>query len=371
MADSVNVAVSHWQQHGAPFGLNEPLFRTWGVPAPHAEVCTELHNYIWVLRQSARQILKYSAAWHYIRCGVGHLQGASRLRDATGVHKRADIPLTAPVPEPSILDARGHKSCDGYASPDLNLEQDIWLLQQAKTLGHNESYIKQLLMTSRHFIVDDADSQINYSSSWYRGGCSSEYQNTTHATKAQGAFFTFNFVGTSVKVYGTLTHRKLGDDNDRPTFPNTTYVLDDRSPVLFLGRPPSTSDAYQQLFYSSPPLPYANHTLVGTCVDEGSLVWIDYLVVEIPFQVDFTVNLAHSEPTPNFAGVIVPAVLGALLLLASTLALYFWCRLYRHAAQIQLPRPLDVPQAQPPGNFDVLYCAESHKSALPQLLTTS
>ncbi len=22
MADSVNVAVSHWQQHGAPFGLN-------------------------------------------------------------------------------------------------------------------------------------------------------------------------------------------------------------------------------------------------------------------------------------------------------------------------------------------------------------
>ncbi|KAF9487458.1 hypothetical protein BDN71DRAFT_631352 [Pleurotus eryngii] len=151
-------------------------------------------------------------------------------------------------------------------------------------------------MTSRHFIVDDVDSQINYSANWYRSGCSSEYQNTTHGTKAQGAFYAFNF----------------GDDNGRSTFPNTTYVLDDRSPINFFGKPPSTSDTYQQVFYSSPPLPYTNHTLVGTCADEGSLVWIDYFVVEVPFQPDST-SLARSQRTPKAAGVTVPAVLGALL----------------------------------------------------------
>ncbi|KDQ28696.1 hypothetical protein PLEOSDRAFT_1102739 [Pleurotus ostreatus PC15] len=215
-------------------------------------------------------------------------------------------------------------------------------------------------MISRYFIIDDADGQINYSPSWRQNGCSSEYQNTTHSTKAQGAFFTLNFVGTSVKVYGSLTHQ--GGDNDRSMFPNTTYVLDDRSPVNFFGKPPSTSDTYQQVFYSSPPLPYTNHTLVGTCADEGSLVWIDYFVVEVPLQLDST-SLAYSPPTPKTVGVTVPAVLGTLLLLSTTLVLYLWCRLRQSAAQP--PRPFEVPPAQCPRNLDVLYCAENHKPAPP------
>ncbi|KAF7433697.1 hypothetical protein PC9H_005660 [Pleurotus ostreatus] len=165
-------------------------------------------------------------------------------------------------------------------------------------------------MISRYFIIDDADGQINYSPSWRQNGCSSEYQNTTHSTKAQGAFFTLNFV----------------------------------------------------VFYSSPPLPYTNHTLVGTCADEGSLVWIDYFVVEVPLQLDLT-SLASSPPTPKTVGVTVPAVLGTLLLLSTTLVLYLWCRLRQSAAQP--PRPFEVPPAQCPRNLDVLYCAENHKPAPP------
>ncbi|KAL4265537.1 hypothetical protein AB1N83_004076 [Pleurotus pulmonarius] len=159
-------------------------------------------------------------------------------------------------------------------------------------------------------------------------GGPNEYKHTTSNTETQGASFTFNFVGTSVTVYGTL--------NDI-TFPNTTYVLDGGNPFPFSGQP-EPQVQYQQIFYSSPVLPYGEHTLVGTCTDEGANVILDYLVVETPLK--SATNASSSTPTPT---AVVPAniqptsptiaivggVLGGLLLLMTILASYLWYRQFQ------------------------------------------
>ncbi|KAG5222603.1 GABA-specific high-affinity permease [Salix suchowensis] len=218
------------------------------------------------------------------------------------------------------------QSCDRSTSPGLNLEHVT--STALKEYGPYVDNIKRLLVgahynpsTPQYCSLHDFETLhrrrrgqpdkllCQLVSEWL----SSEYQNTTHGTKAQGAFYAFNFVGTYAVLYYVTTLMNIehqGDDNGRSTFPNTTYVLDDRSPINFFGKPPSTSDTYQQVFYSSPPLPYTNHTLVGTCADE--VVCVDrLLVVEVPFQPDSPAwRLSANSKS---AGVTVPAVLGALL----------------------------------------------------------
>ncbi|KDQ23739.1 hypothetical protein PLEOSDRAFT_1048347, partial [Pleurotus ostreatus PC15] len=176
-------------------------------------------------------------------------------------------------------------------------------------------------MSSGSLIIDNADTQVHYSPGWKANGSPNEYKHTTSNTETQGASFTFNFVGTSVAVYGTL--------NDI-TFPNTTYVLDGGNPYPFFGQPAPLVQ-YQQIFYSSPVLPYGEHTLVGTCTDEGANVILDYLVVEMPLN--SATNASSPTPTPTTAVpanpqptsltiAIVGGVLGGLLLLMTILALY-------------------------------------------------
>ncbi|KAL4265538.1 hypothetical protein AB1N83_004077 [Pleurotus pulmonarius] len=175
-------------------------------------------------------------------------------------------------------------------------------------------------MSSGSLIIDNTDSQIQYSLGWQANGSPNEYKRTTSNTQTQGASFTFTFVGTSVTVYGTL---------DVVTLPNTTYVLDGGTPFPFFGQPQSLIQ-YQQVFYASPPLPYKTHTLVGSCVDEDAHVIIDYLV-EIPLNPPANTSVppppsvtptAHdSKPAPPVAA-IVGGVLGSLLLILTILALY-------------------------------------------------
>ncbi|KAF7421158.1 hypothetical protein PC9H_011678 [Pleurotus ostreatus] len=183
-------------------------------------------------------------------------------------------------------------------------------------------------MSSGSLIIDNADTQVHYSPGWKANGSPNEYKHTTSNTETQGASFTFNFVGTSVAVYGTL--------NDI-TFPNTTYVLDGGNPYPFFGQPAPLVQ-YQQIFYSSPVLPYGEHTLVGTCTDEGANVILDYLVVEMPLN--SATNASSPTPTPTTAVpanpqptsltiAIVGGVLGGLLLLMTILALYLWYRQFQ------------------------------------------
>ncbi|KAL4265541.1 hypothetical protein AB1N83_004072 [Pleurotus pulmonarius] len=180
-------------------------------------------------------------------------------------------------------------------------------------------------MSSRTVIIDNADAQIQYSPGWRANGSPNEYKRTTSNTETRGASFTFKFVGSSVAVYGTL---------DSATLPNTTYVLDGGNPFPFFGQPQSQVQ-YQQVFYASPALPYAEHTLVGSCADEGGRVILDYLLIEVPVESPTSTTLptptsavpvaVNSKPASPTAA-IVGGVLGGLLLLMTILASYLWYR---------------------------------------------
>ncbi|KAF9491100.1 hypothetical protein BDN71DRAFT_1498178 [Pleurotus eryngii] len=139
-----------------------------------------------------------------------------------------------------------------------------------------------------------------YKPRWTIG--TSEYRHTTSTTHIKGAKFTFSFAGTPVKVLGTLANRPFSVYES--VFPNTSYTVDGGDSVLFLGKP-GNDILYNQPFFFSGNLPYDNHTIVGTCVDDGSQVYIDYLVVEAPTPESIpsppvSITWTHSQPaTPT------------------------------------------------------------------------
>lgn len=178
---------------------------------------------------------------------------------------------------------------------------------------------------------------------------------------------------------------------DNPgTFPNTTYSLDGNSPVRFAGIP-SGAPQYQQLFYQSPPLPNMEHTLVGTCADEGSMVWLDYFVVEMTIGPSTSplsgvathtvtsmviaasapaVSAAHTTTSP--IGAIVGGIVGVFALLLLMLAFFLWYRRYQHET------PKDVPEDVGPEThvmrghpFQVLQSSSPAATPRPDVLSAT
>ncbi|KAF4574349.1 hypothetical protein EYR40_005933 [Pleurotus pulmonarius] len=241
-------------------------------------------------------------------------------------------------------------------------------------------------MSSKTIIVDSAEiSQIEYSAGWsFLPGNDNEYLHTVSYTTTKGAQFAFDFNGTSIKVYGSLSVR----NEDIATLPNTSYVLDGGLPIRFHGNPSANDDhRYQQVFYSSPPLPYGNHSLVGTCADQGSNVWIDYFIVEVPDVLPAAANTTvselpavHAKSAPSLAEILC-GVLGGLLFFATTFSLYLWYRRYRVVetrSQVtstqsieETDEPPSTPSFMPARSHDAAFCIESHKTPMPQRYLSS
>ncbi|KAF4568347.1 hypothetical protein EYR40_010249 [Pleurotus pulmonarius] len=127
--------------------------------------------------------------------------------------------------------------------------------------------------------LDDRDDQIQYSDGWGVAGSEHEYKGTTTSTATKGAKFTFEFNGTSVSVFGTLP------EATRPSLvsvhPHTSYTVDGGDPVFF-SKKLADSIQYRIPFFVKGKLTNGTHTLVGTCVNDGSQVYIDYLIVGAP-----------------------------------------------------------------------------------------
>ncbi|KAF7421036.1 hypothetical protein PC9H_011556 [Pleurotus ostreatus] len=198
--------------------------------------------------------------------------------------------------------------------------------------------------------VDDRDSRIQYSGGWGKAGSKVEYLGTTTSTSTKGAQFTFSFYGTSIKVFGTLAGTT--GSSRAPVLPDaiTSYTVDGGEPALFSGKP-GNDVQYNQQFFSSGNLSIGTHTIVGTRVNDGSPVYIDYLVVGAPTPESVSgppvsITWAHSQPatptrllatesssptsiasphtTPPVA-TIIGSIAGGFGLVAIAFALFLWC----------------------------------------------
>ncbi|KAF7361043.1 Right-handed parallel beta-helix repeat-containing protein [Mycena sanguinolenta] len=121
-------------------------------------------------------------------------------------------------------------------------------------------------------LIDDNDPLVQYSppKGWLREGRPPEFDNTTHASATPGDTATLVFEGTSISVYGTLTP---GSEQSRLNFSIDGAVMDSvPAPIV-----PTT--VQNQLFWKSPVLSEAQHTLVVTNdQDLNRTFFLDYFI---------------------------------------------------------------------------------------------
>ncbi|CAA7269959.1 unnamed protein product [Cyclocybe aegerita] len=118
---------------------------------------------------------------------------------------------------------------------------------------------------------DDTDPAIAYSQGWGRFGSGSEYNTTTTLSVKAEETATLAFKGSSVSVYGTTP--AIGN-----VLASASYSIDDDIRIIQTS-PKVTANVYQSLFFQSPTLPEANHTLVITTLAEGAYYWLDFITV--------------------------------------------------------------------------------------------
>ncbi|TFK26415.1 hypothetical protein FA15DRAFT_732426 [Coprinopsis marcescibilis] len=127
-------------------------------------------------------------------------------------------------------------------------------------------------------VIDDRDPNIQYSPGWLTAGSNSEFMQTTTTTHISGASARLEFVGTRISVFGTISIR------DVP--PRSSYTIDDRDSLVFIGHTPLVQpvdqNVYHELFFESPTLSDGLHTLNITNLGTENPLWLDYFLVELP-----------------------------------------------------------------------------------------
>ncbi|KAF9255470.1 hypothetical protein L218DRAFT_991854 [Marasmius fiardii PR-910] len=134
--------------------------------------------------------------------------------------------------------------------------------------------------------VDDNDTRISYTPSvpkaWWMAGANSEYNHSTHGSSTAGAQMTFQFRGTRVDVYGTIS----GNLASLKTI--NEFTVDDGAPVTWTASP-HNPPLYNQRMFSSPTLQEGTHTLTMRITVNNSNTYFDYLEFMPPF----------SQPSPS------------------------------------------------------------------------
>ncbi|KAK1225397.1 hypothetical protein PQX77_011667 [Marasmius sp. AFHP31] len=134
--------------------------------------------------------------------------------------------------------------------------------------------------------IDDRDSQLIFTpeDAWFPGGGQSEYRETTHGTSTAGARMSFEFIGTGVEVYGTISGNLA-----IPAVVNH-FTLDGGTPSVWSPSPRRPFAFYNVQMFSARGLEDAvAHKLVMEVMVNHSETWIDY--VQFP--------LSEPSPTPS------------------------------------------------------------------------
>jgi len=150
----------------------------------------------------------------------------------------------------------------------------IYLVVDTHPPALHESAMAQQY-NSTALIVDDNDPAITYSSGWVLAGTSAEYDDTRHGATAAGQTATFTFTGIGIEVYGSQGSIDVFGQ------PVTTYSIDGVYSATY--QAPVIAPGYytaHTLFYRSPPLTAAQHTLVITNTNgtAPSEYWLDYII---------------------------------------------------------------------------------------------
>jgi len=169
-------------------------------------------------------------------------------------------------------------------------------------------------------IVDEADSQVQYSGGWTTGGVYPEYDSTTHLTAGVGEYAMFNFTGIWVSVYGTLGGTGLTVID--AGIPQSQYVIDGGEPTSFTA-PNVSQTLYHYQYFSSGLLSDGEHSLVVTYMggSQGgnSTLWLDFFEY-LPSATSLAASVTPSSPSSSqsnkqaLIGGVLGGVLGAILL---------------------------------------------------------
>jgi len=182
-------------------------------------------------------------------------------------------------------------------------------------------------LSGKTLAVDDADPSFIYSGKWTTTPpnpitfdySTSLYRNTAHWTSTIGDTLQFNFIGTSISVFGILANISSGGNI------SATYTIDGESRTL--GIPKGTLDMLPmvQLFHSD--LQAGNHTLVVNITDIAAPRALGVDLITYNASSDSLSPISSPSNKKNIGHQVgtVIGVISCLLLLSAFIA-YLWRR---------------------------------------------
>ncbi|KAF5321673.1 hypothetical protein D9619_000078 [Psilocybe cf. subviscida] len=221
--------------------------------------------------------------------------------------------------------------------------------------------------------IDNTDSSITWTGSWESdmNPQSPAYNHTASGSKRAGDTALVIFTGTSITVYGTITH----GINISKT-PLSAYTLNDDPTSGSFQSPHPTTNLYRQIFFESPTLPYGTHKLNVTdmtTTDTG--LWLDYFVVTTGMDANTTSeSSAQSMPQPtestgtttqtrsNWWIIAVSVVVGGCAILAAlALSIYIARRRRLKQSEVPITQTVEPFLVQPSFHHQELYLESPYR----------
>ncbi|KIJ36734.1 hypothetical protein M422DRAFT_69614 [Sphaerobolus stellatus SS14] len=188
-------------------------------------------------------------------------------------------------------------------------------------------------------LVDNTNSAILYNNEWESVQEINAVGGTEQLTRSAGASAIFTFRGNGVKVFG---HQGDGGPNNDP-MAHSQYSIDGGPPTDYTIPQGISGQQFAIQFYTSPELPFGNHTLHITNLINNSWYYLDFLTIDLgnnspsetvgrsspapssTFQVSFPSSysspITPSNSAPQLAGITVGGVVFGLILALAIL----WC----------------------------------------------
>ncbi|KAF9254222.1 hypothetical protein L218DRAFT_951732 [Marasmius fiardii PR-910] len=173
--------------------------------------------------------------------------------------------------------------------------------------------------------LDDRHPDIKYLNpkgelgSWFYGGARGEYRGTTTGTFTQSASMRFDFNGTYIGVYGTVSN----DTRVQP--PVCIFTLDDEITSTWNPTLQPFIQMNQLMFEAKFLDPNRRHTMRMNATTAGAYTWVDYInILPTPPKLP----KSQKTPLPNLA-VAGITLGGCLVTQLVVILLWLWLRKFR------------------------------------------